>query len=554
MEPIARHEHEHEHEHEPVSIRVDSMTHSKLLPEQEKMSYQTPSHHNIQCAPSTASKAQHEIANFKVTFETDSASPMSRCSSGSSLSTTLSHLSSYSLPSLNPSAQIGDLISNCYHKLHRSPQRTELLTPLKSKKLLLFQIKILFGILIASLSVLPMILLNLGALIFLILTSLSFALLFYTSYRYVCSLHQKNPRFLFHCLPTKMRSCLMETSVHRYMVERKKDNDNDNDNDNNVQDSSSFYMRYMFIYFIPGLNENDLARLIEQLPMHHRQLLLQPGGIAKMLLPESILNFFAPPPRQNNVAVHGHSDQIIMHDDNDDDDDDDQVDAHKEKTSTSSRIDSRTSNHHTSSLSPWDHHATVKNDASETNYVRVESPTRSISMDLSVVEKSKRDRDNKLDEERINNNSPSLISTKSTSKPEESNNSLVMDTFNVMMSNYSYNAAYSFTRWTKNATERYAPYFIFGGLGLSGMASAGALGWCKQAGFSYNSSINGIFSVHGQSQSALVGYGLLSTALYGTSSAFMAWLLRHVSREFLAYNDDNAHRHTLKDLSYSSDS
>jgi len=55
---------------------------------------------------------------------------------------------------------------------------------------------------------------------------------------------------------------------------------------------NSGYMenRFLLLYFIPGLTPEQILGMVNRLPQRHRDLVLGPGGVARMLLPPSINN------------------------------------------------------------------------------------------------------------------------------------------------------------------------------------------------------------------------------------------------------------------------
>ena len=77
---------------------------------------------------------------------------------------------------------------------------------------------------------------------------------------------------ILYYLPQSLQTLLTTTTIHEYMTD------------------TSFYMenRYLLLYFIPGLSEQQLMNLIQQLPDHRRRFLLEQGQIARLVLPSFI--------------------------------------------------------------------------------------------------------------------------------------------------------------------------------------------------------------------------------------------------------------------------
>lgn len=165
-------------------------------------------------------------------------------------------------------------------------------------------------------------------------------------------------------------------------------------------------------------------------------------------------------------------------------------------------------------------------------------------------------KDHEVESKGVNQLRPCVsFDSSNKTKEEESPESLITNALSMMITNYSYNAAYNLCRWTNRITEKYVPYFVFGSFGLSSMASLGALGWSYQTGFS--GTIDGVYPLNERTKTIAVGYGLLTTAFYGSSSAFFAFMLRYFSKQsYLHMKDllDSLHRsnkqqRTIKDNS-----
>jgi len=262
----------------------------------------------------------------------------------------------------------------------------------------------------------------------------------------------------------------------------------------------------MLIYFIPGLSQNDLHRLINELPVEHRKLLLQPGGIAKLLLPETLLNFLAPsqhcPPVHDNEPTPQEAvDNLI----------DTAVTLFPQAGKT---------------VHDQERHSSPQTSVTGTQLgsgydEQNDPPVKSITLNLPPI-----------DCKSIPKKSEEVVLVSNEVNDNKNSNSLIANAVNIMISNYSYNAALNMSRWANKMTQKYVPYVVLGSFSLSGMASAGALGWSYQTGFS---GMNDIRSIHENTQTVAIGVGLLTTALYGTSSAIFAFVTRYLSTQSYLY-------------------
>lgn len=87
-------------------------------------------------------------------------------------------------------------------------------------------------------------------------------------------LEMEQPMGLLRYLPDSLRVLLTETSIHQWMVE------------------GTFWMdyRYLLLYVIPGIEEEQLMEFINRLPPRHRDVLLQPG-LGRLLPPSTMRHF-----------------------------------------------------------------------------------------------------------------------------------------------------------------------------------------------------------------------------------------------------------------------
>jgi hypothetical protein len=127
--------------------------------------------------------------------------------------------------------------------------------------------------------------LNIFAFAALISTVSSLTMLSYTSYTYLMYLITSDDVNFFELLPESVQQYLSETTVHSALT-----------------DSSSFLEnRFFLLYFIPGLSEEQVMGMVNRLPARHRDVLLGPGGMARMLLPENAWRMIDPNGPQRNA-------------------------------------------------------------------------------------------------------------------------------------------------------------------------------------------------------------------------------------------------------------
>ncbi len=129
---------------------------------------------------------------------------------------------------------------------------------LQSQSLLLFG-SASIGFILFLVFVLPFV-----ALVSLALTTVSLAALVPVAFAAVRTRYEmelQHPLGLLRYLPDSIRVLLMETTLHDYMTD------------------TTFMMenRHLLLYFIPGLDADQLMGYINQLPPRHRDVLLQPG-------------------------------------------------------------------------------------------------------------------------------------------------------------------------------------------------------------------------------------------------------------------------------------
>lgn len=167
----------------------------------------------------------------------------------------------------------------------RSTNRTSKRRP--SRQLYSRQIQVLTSVSGISLLLFLFFFLNMFAFAALISTLSSLTMLSYTSYTYLMYLITSDDVNFFELLPESVQQYLSETTVHSALT-----------------DSSSFLEnRFFLLYFIPGLSEEQVMGMVNRLPARHRDLLLGPGGMARMLLPENAWRMIDPNGPQRNATT-----------------------------------------------------------------------------------------------------------------------------------------------------------------------------------------------------------------------------------------------------------
>lgn len=109
---------------------------------------------------------------------------------------------------------------------------------------------------------------------------------------------QINQRGLLYYLPESVQTYIRTTTLHEFMSD------------------STMFMEYRFLllYFIPGLSEDQLMGFVNQLPEHRRQLLLNQGQVADIFLPESIRSRLYPISEIEDEIQY--EEQMLLADDN----------------------------------------------------------------------------------------------------------------------------------------------------------------------------------------------------------------------------------------------
>ncbi len=94
-------------------------------------------------------------------------------------------------------------------------------------------------------------------------------MLVYTSYAYIIYLIQSGELNIFTLLPQSVRDRLLNSSIHDMFTE------------------PADYMenRFLLLYFIPGLSPEQILQMVNRLPQRHRDLVLGPGGLARIFFP-----------------------------------------------------------------------------------------------------------------------------------------------------------------------------------------------------------------------------------------------------------------------------
>lgn len=105
---------------------------------------------------------------------------------------------------------------------------------------------------------------------------------------------QINRNGLLYYIPPSIQRYLANMSIHEFMTD------------------TTFFMEYrhLMLYFIPGLSEQDLMNLIQQLPERRRRFLLDRGQIGQLLLSQSIRDCLYPIAENNDELLlinHEHT-------------------------------------------------------------------------------------------------------------------------------------------------------------------------------------------------------------------------------------------------------
>lgn len=151
-----------------------------------------------------------------------------------------------------------------------SRPRSESLSKSEKEKRLSTQIHSLVFISLVSAILFLLATFSLPSLFFFTVTVSTMALAGQASYQRL--LIQINQRGLLYYLPESVQTYIRTTTLHEFMSD------------------STMFMEYRFLllYFIPGLSEEQLMGFVNQLPEHRRQLLLSQGQVADIFLPASM--------------------------------------------------------------------------------------------------------------------------------------------------------------------------------------------------------------------------------------------------------------------------
>ena len=144
------------------------------------------------------------------------------------------------------------------------------------EKQLSSQIQMLVIISIVSTVSFLLVTFSVPSLLFFAVTASSLGLAGQASYQRL--LIQINQRGLLYYLPESIQNYIATTTLHEFMSD------------------TTMFMEYRFLllYFIPGLSEEQLMSFVQQLPDHRRQLLLNQGQIADIFLPEGLRRHLYP--------------------------------------------------------------------------------------------------------------------------------------------------------------------------------------------------------------------------------------------------------------------
>lgn len=89
--------------------------------------------------------------------------------------------------------------------------------------------------------------------------------------------------------------------------------------------------RFLLLYFIPGISQEQLEAYLERLPLRHQQILNRPGlgqffgeDFMRIIMGESRWNLPPADPQRQDLATEHASRRLVFEPDDDDDDDDDE--------------------------------------------------------------------------------------------------------------------------------------------------------------------------------------------------------------------------------------
>ena len=143
-----------------------------------------------------------------------------------------------------------------------------------SNNLYQHQIKILLSATGTSLLLFLFFFLHIFAFTALCAFTVSISMLLYTSYTYLTYLIQIGDLNILSLLPQSMRDQLLHRSIHEILT----------DSSDSMMDRYSF----LLLYFIPGLSPEQIQRMVNRLPPEQRELVMNPGGMARMVLPQNV--------------------------------------------------------------------------------------------------------------------------------------------------------------------------------------------------------------------------------------------------------------------------
>lgn len=117
--------------------------------------------------------------------------------------------------------------------------------------------------------------LNIFAFTALLSLSISIVMLVYTSYTYISYLISTDQLNILTILPESIRNRILHNSIHEIFT-----------SDSGFVDNH----RFLLLYLIPGLSPSQILEMVNRLPARHRDLVLGPGGLARIIMPNSTTN------------------------------------------------------------------------------------------------------------------------------------------------------------------------------------------------------------------------------------------------------------------------
>lgn len=347
--------------------------------------------------------------------------------------------------------------------------------------------------------------LNIFALSALMVTFLTLYLLLQSIVRYIQLEHEQNPRFFYDILPPNIQSYLTTTTLHEWMM--------------STEGSPYMEYRYLLLYFIPGLTEPQLNALISRLPRRHRQLLMQPGGIARMLLPDRVTELLSPPDtifEEYTIQEEEEEDEEVEEPTLQEaiqgivgtvrhmfpNSQRQQLQLQQSENLLSSPALARNITEQNSNDMVWD--------GDDSNFIigsGVADPPPSTVRALL-----------ENDDENNNNNDDDASALRHLQIQDEyaTEEAILTDALTATMSNYASSVSQYLLESSEFVLEHFTPSIVRGGLGLSAISAIGWMGFRR-----YSTNLNSNPTIN-----RIIDYSFLATTALGSASAGIAYFAR----------------------------